>query len=85
MGFDILKDLPSDERLAWYADDIMKAVDAIDDIMTQIDYDEPKEKVQRNLRILMLALHNVADEIGRDVIATREERRNRQNDGTGEG
>lgn len=85
MEFDILKDLPSEERLAWYADDIMKAVDAIDDIMTQIDTDEPKEKVQRNLRILMLALHNVADEIGRDVIATREERRNRQNDGTGEG
>ena len=80
MKFDIIKDLPPEERLAWYADDIMEVVGAIDDVMTQIDTDEPREKVQRNLRILMLALHNVADEIGRDVVATRNERRARQND-----
>jgi len=80
MEFDILKDLPPEERLAWYADDIMKAVDVIDDVMELIDNDEPKGKVQRNLRVLMLALHNVADDIGRDVVATRNERKARQND-----
>ena len=74
MILDIMN-LPRYERLAWYADDIMEVVSAIDDVMTQIDLDEPRETVQRNLRVLMLALQGVADDIGRDVIATREEKK----------
>ena len=67
-------DLPHKERMAWYADDIMKVVSSIDDVMTQIDLDEPKETVQKNLRVLMLALSNVADCIGRDVIEIQKEK-----------
>ncbi len=74
MKLDIMN-LPRVERLAWYADDIMKVESAIDDVMMQIDQDEPRETIQRNLRVLMLALQSVADDIGRDVIATREEKK----------
>lgn len=72
MEFKMIKDLAPEERMAWYADDIMKIVTALDDVLTQIDLDDPKEKVQRNLRIVMLALRGVADDLGRDILLTKE-------------
>ena len=66
MEFKMIKDLSQKDRLAWYTDDVMQIAQAIDDVMTQIDHDESKEVITRNLRIVMLALYGLASTLDED-------------------
>ena len=71
MLYEKIKDEPIADRLSWYADDIMQIAKGLDDVMTQIDHDESKETLYRNIWVLMLALQGVACSMEEDEVATR--------------